>query len=227
MSSRSAKLNRYLFMIGLSIVLGLIRYYVYTEDNFTIFKLQNKNNEKDEVNLEHIEKIKQNLNLVFSINKDASYDDVNFLHSNELAIFIDARDKDEIEKEGQILNSENIPVSKIKLVLEGDRDEYGDCIFKDNMSYISPDICGYEDVLDKSFDRFQDASEDFPDAIFWINKLKQLDRKLSYVVYCGSSDCDKSEDLYGYMTEYMDFDKVMKFKGGWEVWKKKQENKDD
>ena len=54
-----------------------------------------------------------------------------------------------------------------------------------------------------------------------INILRELDRTIPYVVYSGSRDCDKSEDLYSYMTEHMNFEKVMKFSGGWRLWKEK------
>ena len=227
MTKRTTKLNRYLFMIGLSIVLGLARYYAYDDTDFGLFDIVDKNSKEVEVDLNHFDKVKKRL--AITSKKEVSFDDSFFLHTNDLAIFIDARDQDDIEKEGQILNSLTIPVSNIKLVLYGERDDEGDCVFRDNWNYGSDNDCGYEDVLDDNFaldlEKVQWAKEDYPIEMKVVNILKELDRTIPYVVYCGSSECDKSEDLYGYMNEFMNFKKVMKFTGGWDVWKKEIESK--
>jgi len=227
MTNRTTKLNRYLFMIGLSIVLGLARYYVYDDADFGLFDIVDKNSKEVEVDLSHFEKVKKKL--AITSNKEVSFDDSFFLHNNNLAIFIDARDQDDIEKEGQILNSLTVPVSNIKLVLYGERDDDGKCTNYDGYDFVNEEICGYENVLDDDFtlnlERVEWAEDDFPIEMKVVNILKELDRTIPYIVYCGSSECDKSEDLYGYMTEFMNFEKVMKFTGGWDVWKKEIESK--
>ena len=59
MTNRTTKLNRYLFMIGLSIVLGLARYYVYDDADFGLFDIVDKNSKEVEVDLSHFEKVKK------------------------------------------------------------------------------------------------------------------------------------------------------------------------
>ena len=257
MTNRSTKLNRYLFMIGLSIVLGLVRYYVHDDADFSLFNLVDKNKKEIEIDSKHTENVKKNLNLFSELNsnkdykqefseglemfskitskKQISFDDAFFLHSNDLAIFIDARDQDEIAKEGHIPNSQNIPVSNIKLVYDGIRNDYDECTDYDAYNWLGKYACGYSDVLDLDFNekidsefevpRIEMAIDDFPIEMKVVNILKGLDKTINYVVYCGSSDCDKSEDLYAFMKEDMGFENVMKFTGGWDIWKKGTENK--
>jgi rhodanese-related sulfurtransferase len=241
-------------MVGLSIVLGLARYFMYDDADFSLFSLVDKNKKEIEIDIEHSEKIKKNLEFLSELNsnkefkeeietfsnitskKHISFDDAFFLHSNDLAIFIDARDQDEITKEGQIPNSQNIPVSNIKLIYEGIRNDYNECTDYDAYNWQGEYACGYSDLLDSNFStkidsdfeipRMEMALSDFPIEMKVFNILKNdLDKTSNYVVYCGSSDCDKSEDLYVYMTEFLDFEKVMKFAGGWKVWKKDIESK--
>ena len=227
MTTKTTRLNRYLIMITLSVLLGLARYFIYDDTDFSLFSLVDKNKKEIKVNLSHIDQVKKTL--AITTKKEVSYNDSFFLHSNDLAVFIDARDQDDIAKQGQILNSLTIPVSNIELVLNGERNDEGKCVFRDNWNYNSDYDCGYEDVLDDDFildlEKVEWAEEDYPLEMKTINILRELDRKIPYIVYCGSSDCDKSEDLYGYMTEFMGFEKVMKFTGGWNVWKKEIESK--
>tara|TARA_Y100000768_G_scaffold171991_1_gene128697 strand:+ start:478 stop:1200 length:723 start_codon:yes stop_codon:yes gene_type:complete len=237
MAIRTTKLNRYFFMIGLSIVLGLVRYYVYDDADFGLFDLVDKNKKEIKIDSNHSDNVKKNLEILskFTSKKQISFDDSFFLHSNNLAIFIDARDQDEIAKEGQIPNSQNIPVSNIKLVYEGIRNDYDECTDYEAYNWQNEYACGYSDVLDLDFNdkidslfempRIEMALDDFPVEMKVVNILKGLDKTIAYVVYCGSSDCDKSEELYAFMKEDMGFENVIKFTGGWDVWKKGIENK--
>ena len=92
--------------------------------------------------------MKLKLSLTLRQKKQISFDDSFFLHSNDLAIFIDARDQDEIAKEGQIPDSQNIPVSNIKLIYEGIRNDYNECTDYDAYNWLGEYACGYSDVLD-------------------------------------------------------------------------------
>ena len=40
-----------------------------------------------------------------------------------------------------------------------------------------------------------------------------------YIVYCGSSECDKSERLFDYMKNDFEFTNVSIYKGGWDEWR--------
>tara|TARA_B100000676_G_C17909317_1_gene749122 strand:- start:177 stop:947 length:771 start_codon:yes stop_codon:yes gene_type:complete len=253
MATKTTRLNRYFFIITLSVLLGLTRYLMYDDADFSLFSLVDKNKKEIKIDIKHSETVKKNLDFFSELNsnkefkdeieafsnitskKQISFDDAFFLHSNDLAIFIDARDQDEIAKEGQIPDSQNIPVSNIKLIYEGIRNDYNECTDYDAYNWLGEYACGYSDLLDSNFNtkidydfeipRVEMALSDFPIEMKVFNILKNLDKTLNYVVYCGSSDCDKSEDLYGYMTEFMDFEKVMKFTGGWNLWKKEIESK--
>ena len=46
-----------------------------------------------------------------------------------------------------------------------------------------------------------------------------LPKDIFYIVYCGSSQCDKSERLAEYMEQGFNFQNVSIYKGGWEEWK--------
>ena len=145
MTTKTTRLNRYLIMITLSVLLGLARYFIYDDTDFSLFSLVDKNKKEIEIDIKHSETVKKNLDFFSELNsnkefkdeieafsnitskKQISFDDAFFLHSNDLAIFIDARDQDEIAKEGQIPDSQNIPVSNIKLIYEGIRNDYNEC----------------------------------------------------------------------------------------------------
>ena len=236
MVNKIIKSDRYFFIVCLSLILGLTRYYLYDNSNFNLFLLVDKNKKEIKVDLGYLAKVKKNVDLVNALNKDGlnkeiSFDEAYFLHTNDLSFFIDARDQDEIAKEGQIPNSLIIPVSNIKLVIEGKRNEADECVNYDGWDFVSEKICGYDDVLDLDFEldaeRIEWAEDDFPIEMKVISMLKQLDKTVPYIVYCGSSDCDKSEDLYGYMTEYLSFEKVQKFIGGWKDWKENEAARND
>ena len=164
MTTKTTRLNRYLIMITLSVLLGLARYFIYDDTDFSLFSLVDKNKKEIKVNLSHIDQVKKTL--AITTKKEVSYNDSFFLHSNDLAVFIDARDQDDIAKQGQILNSLTIPVSNIELVLNGERNDEGKCVFRDNWNYNSDYDCGYEDVLDDDFildlEKVEWAEEDYP-----------------------------------------------------------------
>ena len=115
--------------------------------------------------------------------------------------------------------------------MDGKRNDQGECTDYESYNWESEYACGYSDVLDSNFNtkidfsydmpRIEMALDDFPLEMKIIDTLKALDKRVNYVVYCESSECNKSEDLYSYMTEYMNFEKVMKFSGGWKLWKEK------
>ena len=206
MINKMIKLDRYFFIVCLSIILGITRYYLYDNNDFNLFSLVDKNKKEIKVNLDIIDVVSENLK-----NYEIPYKQAHFYHENNLAVFIDARNQDEIDKDGQIPNSLIIPVEDIKLIIDGDLDENGECI---------NDRCGYSEALNIDFEDNDLVEFDFPDEIKTLNNLKRLDFDIPYIVYCGSEDCDKSEDLYGYMVEYMDFENVKKYTGGWKDWVK-------
>ena len=166
MVTKTTRLNRYFFIITLSVLLGLTRYLMYDDADFSLFSLVDKNKKEIEIDIKHSETVKKNLDFFSELNsnkefkdeieafsnitskKQISFDDAFFLHSNDLAIFIDARDQDEIAKEGQIPDSQNIPVSNIKLIYEGIRNDYNECTDYDAYNWLGEYACGYSDLLD-------------------------------------------------------------------------------
>ena len=106
--------------------------------------------------------MKLKLSLTLRQKKQISFDDAFFLHSNDLAIFIDARDQDEIAKEGQIPDSQNIPVSNIKLIYEGIRNDYNECTDYDAYNWLGEYACGYSDLLDSNFNTKIDSDFEIP-----------------------------------------------------------------
>jgi len=43
----------------------------------------------------------------------------------------------------------------------------------------------------------------------------------AYIVYCGSKECDKSENLANYLINDFQLSNVAVYKGGWEEWKER------
>ena len=218
MINKMIKLDRYAIIVFLSVILGLFRYYSYDNNDFNLFSLIDKNKKEIEVNLDLIDVVRKNTE-----NYEISYEEAYFYYENKLAVFVDARNQDEITKEGQILNSLIIPVTDIKLVIEGRRNDEGECVDYGSMNFVSEDICGYPDVFDLEFDldslKVEDANLDFPEELKTINNLKKIDKKIPYVIYCGSKDCDKSENLAFYMKrDYFNFQYISIYKGGWKEW---------
>ena len=63
MITKTTRLNRYLFMITLSVLLGLARYFMYDDTDFSLFSLVDKNKKEIKVNLSHIDQVKKNLKI--------------------------------------------------------------------------------------------------------------------------------------------------------------------
>ena len=56
MITKTTRLNRYLFMITLSVLLGLARYFMYDDTDFSLFSLVDKNKKEINVNSETVKK---------------------------------------------------------------------------------------------------------------------------------------------------------------------------
>jgi len=207
MKNKMAKFDRYLFIIIVSILCGLTRYYLYDNNNFNLFSIADKNKKEIKNDLTVLEIVSQNLALITDKSKNKlSYEEAYYLHSNNLAIFIDARSANEIEDEKkdetykQIPNSLTIPLEDIQLIESETNQEVFDPNFEELNSFF-------------------DVKATFPGELKIAQNLKKLDKELLYVVYCAEITCKKSDNLYIYMTKNFGFKNARVFKGGWEEWK--------
>ena len=131
-----------------------------------------------------------------------TYNQAKFYNDNNLAVFIDARDIQEIDSEkgdnllGSISHSLIIPVTDVEIIDSETEYFYSDISLED-----------YEFIL-----------SDFKNEMKTVLMLDSLSKDINYIVYCGYKECDKSENLAEYMMNYFNFENVGIYKGGWEDW---------
>ena len=132
-----------------------------------------------------------------------SFEDLSDLIDYECVAVIDARSGLEIndekisEDKKMIPNALSIPVEDIELV----------------------DNEGYFDDFDN-----QDLLLEYEQEVETINYINTLPKNAAYIVYCGSEECDKSENLAYYLINNFKFSNVAIYKGGWEEWKERKNN---
>ena len=222
MKNRKQKIYVYLTIIALSIILGIASYPFHKSQEFQLFKSLTSKEEyrisRDDVFLNHnsdmgyleifqtfnrIEKeYSMKINNCPQVQHQAfiSFEDLNFLIDSECVAVIDARSGLEINEEKisedkkMIPNALSIPVEDIELA----------------------DDVGYFEDSDN-----QDLLLDYEDQIKTINYIDRLPRNATYIVYCGSKECDKSENLAYYLINNFKFSTVAIYKGGWQEWKEK------
>ena len=193
MNIRKQKIFKYLLIIGLSILAALISYSIHKNDDFYFFSKDKKENNSLSENNTIIDAVAKN--------KILSYEESKFFNDNNLAVFIDARSSDEINQNK--VNSNYMMIPDAKWISVEDID------FLNDEGYIEdPKL-----LNDIDLNYFNDQYQTFL-------QLQEYPKNLIYVVYCGSSSCDKSENLYQYMIEDFGFTNVYIYKGGWEEWLK-------
>ena len=195
MKNKRQKLYRYVSIIIMPFIIGLLSYPFHKSEDFQLFKtLKNKDSFRSVQN-DPIAKLEQ----IKNKRKYLNFIQAKFYSDNQHAAFIDARSAYEIDDEKindlnrVIPNAINISVEDIDVI----RDE----------GYFDGDI-------DLEF-----VEVDFKEEWQTVTYLESLPKDILYVVYCGSLECDKSENLTEYMIENFNFKNVIIYKGGWEDWK--------
>jgi len=195
MKNKKQKFYRYLTLIMLSFIIGFLSYPFHKSEDFKLFKtLKNKESFRiDQYDI--IETLKNRKDRQRYLN----FDQAKFYSDNQHAAFIDARSAYEINDEKindsnrVIPNAVNISVEDIDVI----RDE----------GYFDGDI-------DLEF-----VEIDFKEEWQTVTYLESLPKDILYIIYCGSSECDKSENLAEYMIENFKFENIAIYKGGWKDWK--------
>lgn len=195
MKTKRQKLYRYVAIIVVPFIIGLLSYPFHKSEDFQLFKsLKNKESFRpDQISpIEEIIKNKKTL-------KYLNFYQTKFYSDNQHAIFIDARsaydiDYEKIDDSNKVIpNAINISVEDIDVI----RDE----------GYFDGDI------------DLEIVEMDFSKEWQTVKYLESLPKYMLYIVYCGSSECDKSESLANYMVENFKFKNIFIYKGGWEDWK--------
>ncbi len=201
MKTLKEKLNKYILIIVLSILLGLLSYPFHKSEDFVLFKnLPDLNKFKIELNIADVE-IK-NCEMIKKIKKNISLIELQALISLDCINIIDAREASEIydgkmdDGSMMIYNAFNIPISNIEII----------------------ESEGYFDYIDDS-DKIKEIELMYENEFKSVKILNDLPRDVLFVIYCGSRDCDKSENLANYMIDYFDYQNIAVYKGGWEDWR--------
>ena len=210
------KVSKYYIYIGfilVSILLGFIRYSVYQNPNFKLFKNKEKieiqNREKfdsrfDEARFNAI-KTKDFYHYSEDIVNYINFSKADLYNKQKSAIFIDARAVDEIKENSRngldvISDAIIIPMENIEII------------------YDETDFF-YEDVNNEDLEFLKlEYSYAMDSAIL----LKSLPKDICYIIYCGYYDCDKSERLAEVMQSLL-FEKIGLYKDGWQDWVSKKQ----
>tara|TARA_A100001011_G_scaffold380354_1_gene447572 strand:- start:2114 stop:2830 length:717 start_codon:yes stop_codon:yes gene_type:complete len=238
METHKLKYFRYLFFISISVCLGLIRYLFYDTSNnvwnegeeFTDlngnglwdqgeefidennFKLFSKFRDITTFSTSIIDKVNKKklfYNSETSISNYVEYKEAKFFNDNDLAVFVDSRDAQEINLSkqgsfsGRIPNSIVIPLSDIETI--------------DNQTEYF-----YTDLSENNYDLL---TMDFENEMQTISILETLPKDIPYIIYCGYELCDKSSSLAEYMVNYFNFEKIGVYKQGWEEWYRNHSDK--
>ena len=75
MVTKTTRLNRYFFIITLSVLLGLTRYLMYDDADFSLFSLVDKNKKEIEIDIKHSETVKKNLDFFSELNSNKEFKD--------------------------------------------------------------------------------------------------------------------------------------------------------
>ena len=206
MKNKRQKFYTYVTIFALPLVIGLLSYPFHKSEEFKIFySLKSKEDFKVADNnisriLSEVKKSSPETGYYLSIGGSLlDFSQVKYFNENRYAVFVDARSAYEIDDEmidplNKIIpNAISIPVD----YLDSIRDE------------------GYFDGEAE----LEIIKLDYEKEIDTIQLLDKLPKKIPYIVYCGSSDCDKSENLADYMVENFGFKNVSIYKGGWQEWK--------
>ena len=195
MKNKRQKPYRYIAIIIVPFIIGLLSYPFHKSEDFQLFKsLKDKESfHPDQTSL--IENIKKNKKTLKYLN----FYQTKFYNDNQHAVFIDARsaydiDDEKIDDSNKVIpNAINIPVEDIDII----RDE------------------GY---FDGDMD-LEIVEMDFSKEWKTVKYLESLPKDIPYIIYCGFSGCDKSKDLADYMIKNFNFKNISVYKGGWEDWK--------
>ena len=206
MKNKRQRFYTYMIIFALPLVIGLLSYPFHKSEEFKIFySLKKKGDFKvaDNNILRILSEVKKgSAEIGYYLNLGGSlldFSQAKYFNENRYAIFIDARSPYEIDDEmidssNKIIpNAISIPVD----FLDSIRDE------------------GY---FDGEAD-LEIIKLDYEKELNTILLLDKLPKKMPYIVYCGSSDCDKSENLADYMAESFGFENISIYKGGWQEWK--------
>tara|TARA_Y100001935_G_scaffold253677_1_gene260449 strand:- start:63 stop:776 length:714 start_codon:yes stop_codon:yes gene_type:complete len=201
MQTLKEKLNKYILIVALSVLLGLLSYPFHKSDDFLLFKnLPDLDNFKIELDIANVDF--KDCEMVKTIKKNINFIELEALINLDCVNIIDARSASEIydekidDKSMMIQNAINIPLSNIEIIeSEGYFDD------KDDLDKIKEIELMYESEFES------------------VKILNDMPRDGVFVIYCGSKNCDKSENLANYMFDYFDYQNVSIYKGGWEDWR--------
>jgi len=212
MKNKRQKLYRYIAIIIVPFIIGLLSYPFHKNEEFKLFQSLK---DKKEFEFYHqdierlLEQIKNNpIHLNFDItDKDEKkiqvyldFNQVKFYNDHHHAVFIDARlayeiNDEKIDDSNKVIpNAINIPVEDI-------------------------DVIRNEGYFDGDMD-LEIVEMDFSKEWKTVKYLESLPKDIPYIIYCGFSECDKSKDLADYMIKNFNFKNISVYKGGWEDWKK-------
>ena len=195
MKTKRQKLYRYIVIIIVPFAIGLLSYPFHKNEDFQLFKsLKDKDSFRSEqINLiEDIIKNKKTL-------KYLNFYQTKFYNDNQHAVFIDARSAYDIDDEKLDDSNKMIPGAV-------------------NISVEDIDAIRDEGYFDEEMD-LEIVEMDFSKEWQTVKYLESLPKDLVYIIYCGSSECDKSENLANYMAENFKFKNIFIYKDGWEDWK--------
>ena len=183
------KIYNYLIIFAVAILLGILSYPFHKSNDFKLFHSLNK---PKIIKVEDYE-----LNISCSNLSDIiSYSQLKSLVDLKCVRLIDARSISEIYdekidvKNDRIAGARGIPVEDIDDIIED-----------------------YYELGNEIYDLFESKS------VQALSDLASLPKNEDYIVYCGSSECDKSERLVDYMKNDFEFTNVSIYKGGWDEWR--------
>ena len=183
------KIYNYLTIFVVAMYLGIFSYPFHESNDFKLFHALKK------PKIIETEDYELNISCT-NLNDIISYSQLKSLVDLKCVRLIDARSISEIYDE--------------KIDVKNDRIAGASVISVEDIDDIIED---YYELGDEIYDLFES------ERVQALSELYSLPKNEDYIVYCGSSECDKSERLVDYMKNDFEFTKVSIYKGGWEEWR--------
>ena len=212
MKRESAKYYIYIGFILLSITFGFVRYLLSNNGDFRFFgKYEKANN----INIENIKdifdevkynmsQIKEFYNYNEEINNYIHFEKAKSYNENKTAIFIDTRSLNEINENQVIVDNKALKTIPDAIIIP-----------IEDIETIYNETDYFYEVLDD--EEIELLKTDYENEMKVVTFFESLPKDINYIVYCGSSLCDKSQRLVDMMRELL-FQKVGLYKDGWEDW---------
>ena len=212
MKTKLSKRSIYILLILLSIAFGLIRYLFYNEESFSLLSKKEKINNVNIEDFKNIfDEVRYNINKSNffykyneQINNYIDFEKAKLYNQTKMAIFIDTRSLNEIEKNQIIINDEIIKTIPDAIIIPIEDIEF---IYNDTEYF-------YESL---SEDDIELLKIDYTNEMNTVLFLESIPRDINYIIYCGSNLCDKSQRLVNIMNMLL-FEKISLYKNGWEDW---------